>query len=249
MVPWFSSWFDSAYYHKLYGYRDDGEAAGFVDELIDRLRPQDGSAVLDVGCGAGRHARYLASKGFLVTGIDLAATSIQRAKRFERSGVRFLRHDMRVPFGKNAFDYVCNFFTSFGYFEQPAEHLGIVRNMAESLKRGGTLVLDYLNVPYADAHLTHEEVKRIDGTTYRLTRWIEADHFFKRIVIEDDRADDPIEHVERVARFQLQDFQRMFTAQGLDIEAAYGDYALNPYHPQNSPRLIVTARKRGARSS
>ena len=64
---WFTTWFDSPHYHKLYGYRDDSEAARFVDALIDRLRPGHDAHLLDLGCGAGRHAKHLASKGFQVT--------------------------------------------------------------------------------------------------------------------------------------------------------------------------------------
>ena len=78
---WFATWFDSPHYHKLYGYRDDSEAARFVDALIDRLRPGPDAHLLDLGCGAGRHAKHLASKGFQVTGVDLAARSIAEARQ------------------------------------------------------------------------------------------------------------------------------------------------------------------------
>jgi SAM-dependent methyltransferase len=240
---WFASWFDSSHYHKLYAHRDETEAARFVDELIARLRPRHGSRVLDLGCGAGRHSTYLASKALRVTGMDLAAASIREAKKHEQSRLRFLRHDMRVPFGRNAFDYVFNFFTSFGYFETPGEHLTVIRNIAMSLRNGGTLVLDYLNVAHAQARFTSEEIKEIDGVIYRLTRWTDADHFFKRIVVEDG-ASQPTEYVERVAKLTLQDFERMFASEGLTLEAAHGDYCLNAYDCSNSPRMILVARKR-----
>jgi cyclopropane fatty-acyl-phospholipid synthase-like methyltransferase len=97
--PWFVSWFDSAHYYRLYANRNTTEAAAFIDELVERLRPRRGALALDLGCGVGRHSRYLAAKGFCVTGIDLAAGSIQIAKQSERPGLRFLRQDMRVPFG------------------------------------------------------------------------------------------------------------------------------------------------------
>ena len=168
--------------------------------------------MLDLGCGTGRHSKYLASKGLQVTGMDLAARSIREAKKSERPSLRFLQHDMRVPFGRNAFDYVFNFFTSFGYFEEPSEHLAVVRNMATSLCPGGRLVLDYLNGWYAETRLIPEEAKEIDGVTYRLTRWTDARHFLKRIVVEDG-AGEPLEYVERVARFVPNDFERMFAAQ------------------------------------
>jgi SAM-dependent methyltransferase len=150
---------------------------------------------------------------------------------------------MRVPFGQNRFDYVFSFFTSFGYFDGPAEHLAVVRNIARSLRTGGTFVLDYLNGHEAEARLNREETRRVDGLTYRITRWTSPEHFFKRIFIEDAGAGHPIEYSERVAKFTLRDFEGMFSRSGLTIEAAYGDYRLNGFDAATSPRLILVARK------
>jgi len=239
---WFASWFDSSHYHQLYAHRDEGEAARFLDALIARLQPGPGASVLDLGCGAGRHSKYLASKALNVTGMDLSGASISEAKKAEQPRLRFLRHDMRLPFGRNAFDYVFNFFTSFGYFEEPGEHRAVVRNIATSLRDGGRLVLDYLNVRHAEATLRSEATKEIDGVVYRLTRWTDADHFFKRIVIEDG-ASRPLEYVERVAKFTLRDFERMFASHDLTIEEVRGDYRLGSYDDLRSPRMIMVARK------
>ena len=247
-AEWFSSWFDSPHYHRLYAHRDDAEAAGFIDALIGRLRPREGSRVLDLGCGAGRHARHLASKGYDVTGIDLSARSIAEARKTERPHLHFRRQDMRVPFGNRTFDYVFNFFTSFGYFEDAGDHEIVVRNMAAALKDDGRLVLDYLNVRYADAHLTPREEKTIDGVAYRITRSVDCGFFVKRIVVDDGRAGSPAQHVERVARFTLADFDRMLGTNGLTIEEVYGNYALGAYDTHTSPRLILVARKKNARS-
>ena len=243
---WFESWFDSSHYHKLYAHRDETEAARFLDELMARLRPRHGACVLDLGCGAGRHSRHLASKALSVTGMDLAAASIREAKQFEQPRLRFLRHDMRVPFGRNVFDYVFNFFTSFGYFDEPGEHVAVVRNIATSLRDGGRLVLDYLNVRHAETRLLSEEVKKIDGVVYRLTRWTDAEHVFKRIVV-DAGGTRPLEYVERVAKFTLGDFERMFASHRLTIEEVHGDYRLSSYDDLHSPRMILVARKRSAR--
>jgi len=160
---WFSRWFDSSFYHKLYADRNDIEAAGFIDQLVKELQPPSLAQMLDLGCGNGRHSKYLASKGFNVTGTDLASSSIREAKRWENPSLRFYRHDMRVPFGRNCFDYVFNFFTSFGYFKTSDEDHKVVSNISASLKPGGILVMDYINSRTAEKKLIPEEKKEVDG--------------------------------------------------------------------------------------
>ena len=239
---WFHSWFDSPHYQQLYAHRDEAEAERFLDGLMAQLKPHPGAPVLDLGCGTGRHSKYLASKGLQVTGLDLAAGSIASARKCQHRLLQFRQHDMRVPFGVNAFDYVFNFFTSFGYFDEPDEHLAVVRNIAASLRPGGRLMLDYFNSRYVAFHLKSDEVKELGGTIYLLQRWTDGRYFFKRIVVVDGIGESR-EYVERVARFTVADFERMFAMYGLSIETVYGDYALTAYDADASPRMILVARK------
>jgi SAM-dependent methyltransferase len=243
---WFASWFDSEHYHKLYAHRDDHEAAEFIGRLITWLQPVSSSSILDLGCGSGRHSRYLASMGFDVTGLDLSAESISVARQSERSNLHFNRQDMRQPFGTDAFHFVFNLFTSFGYFEDPAEDLTVIQNVAKSLKAGGHLVLDYMNVVHVESCLKAEEAIKRDGAIYRLSRWADADYIFKRIAIMNDGNETgatQLEYTERVAKLTLEDFRFMFDLCGFAIESIFGDYRLSPFSPQESPRLILVARK------
>ena len=240
---WFKHWFDSSFYHQLYANRDEKEAAAFIDELINELEPAADSRMLDLGCGSGRHSKYLASKGFDVTGIDLAASSVRQAKRSEREKLRFYLHDMRIPFGRNAFDIVFNFFTSFGYFDDPFQDLKVVSNIYSALKPGGVLVMDYINPVAAEKKLKGSEEKEIDGFIYHITRWTTETHFFKKIRIENMEMAKPVEHIERVKKFSVEDFKNLFDQSGLQLEKVYGDYYLNEYDVQTSPRLILIAKK------
>ncbi|NLO73604.1 MAG: methyltransferase domain-containing protein [candidate division WS1 bacterium] len=51
-----------------------------VDFLLEALELQPGATVLDVGCGTGRHAIELSARGYVVTGLDLSAGMLARAR-------------------------------------------------------------------------------------------------------------------------------------------------------------------------
>ena len=240
---WFKDWFNTPYYHQLYFKRDENEAAAFIDKLIDYLKPNAHSFMLDVACGKGRHSVQLASKGFNVTGIDLSSDSIEEALQYETDKLHFFTHDMRLPFSINYFDYAFNFFTSFGYFNTQRENDKAIRTIAQSLKKGGYFVLDYLNVHYAEDNLIHKSEKQIDYVNFLITKWYDEDFFYKKIIVEDENLHEPLIYTEKVAKFSLGDFTEMFAYQGLQIQEVFGNYSFDSYDIKKSPRLIMIAKK------
>jgi SAM-dependent methyltransferase len=240
---WYKDWFNSPFYHKLYFERDEQEAASFIKKLIGHLQPAPESRMLDVACGKGRHSKTLAAMGFNVTGIDISTDSIAWARRFEKENLDFFVHDMRLPFWGNYFNYAFNFFTSFGYFKTRREHDDAIRTISKSLKKGGQLVIDYLNVHYAEDHLRQEDSKQIDDTVYTIHRWHDESHFYKKITVTDPVLKTPMEYTEKVAKFSLGDFTDMLSFQGLQVQEVFGDYQFGPYDIRKTPRLIIIAEK------
>ena len=240
---WFKDWFNSKYYHQLYQNRDENEASKFIDKLIDSLAPPKDALMLDLACGKGRHSLQLANKGFDVTGIDLSEMSIQEALAHELPNLHFYKHDMRQTFWINYFDYVFNFFTSFGYFNTARENSNAMQTMSQSLKKKGTLVIDYLNSGFAEDNMVHQEEKVIDQVEYKITKWYDDHKFYKKILIQDEELTSPIHFTEVVSRFSLQDFKEIMNPFGLKIKEVYGDYKLSNYDERKSPRLIIIAEK------
>jgi SAM-dependent methyltransferase len=240
---WYKDWFNSAYYHKLYFDRDDVEAQLFISRLLNILQPKSGSRMLDVACGKGRHSRFLAEKGFDVTGIDISFDSINEAKQNESETLHFYVHDMRLLFRINYFDFAFNFFTSFGYFTTRREHDDAMRTIAGSIRPGGKLVIDYLNLHYIEKTLVTNEKKKINQTEYDITRWHDENHFFKKIVVIDPLLSQPIVHTEKVAKFSLGDFTDMLSFQKMQVVEVFGDYNLNPFQINDSPRMVIVAKK------
>ena len=104
-------------------------------------------------------------------------------------------------------------------------------------------MLDYLNVHYAEDHLVHISEKRVEDVNYYITKWFDETHFFKKIVVEDEETNEPMEYIEKVAKFSLGDFTDMFAYQGLQIQEVFGDYQFNNYDVKKSPRLLMIASK------
>jgi SAM-dependent methyltransferase len=241
---WFKDWFSSPYYHQLYQHRDDTEANAFINLLIAYLQPATQSTMLDVACGKGRHSKALMEKGFRVTGIDLSFSSIAEAKNYENESLQFYQHDMRLPFWINYFQYAFNFFTSFGYFRTRREHDNAIRTIANSLQKNGLLVIDYLNVHYAEDHLIANQQIAKEDTVFHISKWHDEGHFYKQIQITDATHAQPHHlYTERVAKFSLGDFTEMLAYQGLQIQEVWGDYQLGHYHTRQSPRMIMLAKK------
>jgi SAM-dependent methyltransferase len=229
----------------LYQHRDDREAFAFINTLIGYLQPPQGATMLDIACGKGRHSKALAEMGFDVTGIDLSHASIEEAKQDESDRLHFYQHDMRRTFRVHYYDYGFNFFTSFGYFNTRREHDNAIRTMAQSLKRTGTLVIDYLNVHYVEAGLEKAAIHTVDDVQFQITRWHDEAHFFKQIQVLDAGAHAPRHlYTERVAKFTLGDFTEMLAYQGLQIQEVFGDYQLGKYDLHHSPRMILLAKYR-----
>lgn len=246
-AEWFSTWFDSAYYHRLYRERDQPEAHGLLDSLVAWLRLKPGARVLDLACGRGRHSVDLWRRGFEVTGVDLAPGSIahaqQFAEQFADSRLRFRVHDMRQSMGEPGhYDCVLNLFTSFGYFNSEAENVLVLRAVAEALRPGGELVLDYLNTHRVERRLIAEETKEEGGTTFHLHRRIHDGYFEKRIEFTDDEGQAQT-FTERVMALWPEQFEEYFRLAGLRVRAVFGDYQLGPYDEVTSPRLLYVVKK------
>ncbi len=75
---------------------DTGRPQPALVEWIERTRTRPGRA-LDLGCGTGTNAIYLARQGFQVTGVDIARLAIAKARRKAQEAgvdVRFLVADV-----------------------------------------------------------------------------------------------------------------------------------------------------------
>src|SRR5271170_4520278 len=112
-----------------------------VDQLLGDVR---GLAVLDVGCGTGRHCVRLAAKGAVVDALDFSAGMLEQA-RLKAGGVKiaFRQHDLaeRLPFSDGTFDrVVCGLVV-----DHIADLLGLFREMRRVCRPEGCVVVSVMH--------------------------------------------------------------------------------------------------------
>jgi len=233
MTEWFEEWFGEEYL-RLYPHRDDTEAGQAVDLIVRTVPFQQGWRVLDVACGAGRHARAFHAAGARCTGVDLSMTLLRLARQVTVAPL--VRADMRqLPIRAGSMDLTVNLFTSFGYFERDAEHAAALDEMVATVRPGGWFVIDFLNPAAVRRQLVPEETLLVAGSTVRVSRSVSPDG---RYVCKSIRGAEGRHFRERVRLFEPQQMVDMLEAAGVTIRFRFGDYDAAPLM-SSSPRTIL----------
>ncbi|GGT46189.1 class I SAM-dependent methyltransferase [Streptomyces althioticus] len=112
---------------------------GLTETAAD-LPPGD---ALDLGCGNGGDALWLARRNWHVTAVDISAVAIERLAALARSHglaerVTAVRHDLREPFPFGGLDLVCAH-----YLHTPfdLDRAAVLRTAAHALRVGGRLLV------------------------------------------------------------------------------------------------------------
>ncbi len=240
----------------MHWYEDDGLWVDFADvmfsearrlataDLVERSPLLDfpaGTRVLDLCCGPGLHVVPLARRGCRVTGVDLSAAMLERARAAcAEAGLdaRLVRGDMLTHVEPETYDVVLNVFTSFGYFARDEDNLQVLRNAHASLVPGGRLLIDLMGkevlagwigrpqvVEAGDAYVIQRDTILDDWTRLR-TDWTLV------------RGGTAREASITSALYSAAELRAMFEAAGFTGVECYGGFDKVPYD-NHAKRLIV----------
>lgn len=164
-------WFESENFWTQYApiMFDDArwaEAPTVAQYVKDIAGLGEGAKILDAGCGLGRISVELAALGLDVTGVDIIQSELDAARdSAEAEGVplTLINHDLRSYRAPEQFDCAINLYTSFGYCATIEEDMKILKNIADSVKTGGTFIMECTSRETAIMYFTAgEEFERAD---------------------------------------------------------------------------------------
>ena len=138
--------------------------ANFIEREIGFKKD---AAILDIGCGTGRHAITLAQRGYSVTGIDLSDSMLAKARELAAASnvtVEFMRKDARDFNFNESFDLaimICE--GAFCLMETDEMNFAILKNVFLSLKKNGKLIFTALNGLFPLFHSVRDFINQANG--------------------------------------------------------------------------------------
>ncbi|MEI6651075.1 MAG: class I SAM-dependent methyltransferase [Chlorobiaceae bacterium] len=246
---WYETWFNHPLYLELYSHRDNDEAARCIHTILSLsgldLKKPASLSVLDIACGAGRHALELARLGYIVTGNDLSPYLLEEARKAALKShlpLKLSCYDMRLMATNDLYDLVVQLFTSFGYFDLKEDDQLVIKNAHGLLKSDGWYVLDLLNplylaknlVPYSrrnSGKLSIIEERAFSGN--RITKSMSITPLFGETVTFN----------ESVRLYSEEEIRAMLQNEGFTVASIVGNYQGEPFTPNDSPRMMIFSRK------
>jgi ubiquinone/menaquinone biosynthesis C-methylase UbiE len=141
-----------------YGERDRVWSGRVNVRLAEAVSTREGGTALDLGCGEGADACWLAERGWTVVAVDISDTALQRAvedadTRGLGDRIEFVQHDLSDSFPDGTFDLVsAQFFHSTVQLDRPR----ILKYAAAAVRPDGLLlIVDHAGPPPWASKLAH----------------------------------------------------------------------------------------------
>ena len=247
-------WFESENFWTQYApiMFDDArwaEAPAVAQYVKDLAGLASGSKVLDAGCGLGRISVELAALDLDVTGVDIIQSELDAARESaEAEGVplKLVNNDLRTFQAPNQFDCAVNLYTSFGYCATIEEDMQILRNIADSVKPGGTFIMECTSRETAVLYWTPGE--EFERAGYKVVTHFEVVGAWEGLrsqwtLYPLDHTDDVIVDHTFVQRLYPASFLRDKLIEfGFSKADVYGDYDKSPYN-EHARTMILIGRK------
>lgn len=167
----------AAYYDLFYRDKDYAGEVTYLHGLASEAGRELGPAILDLGCGTGRHALLLAANARRVVGVDVSESMVEQAlDRATRSApdiasrIAFSIGDVRSFETSERFDCVVSLFHVLSYQVTNKDQDAFFDTARRHLSRGGLLIFDFWYGPAVLIDQPKKVARSVEGSGVRATR-------------------------------------------------------------------------------
>ncbi|PHN01731.1 class I SAM-dependent methyltransferase [Flavilitoribacter nigricans] len=218
--------------------------AAECEYITHHCRMAPSSHILDLACGHGRHANWLARHGHRVSGVDMNSQFIAIAREEARTAgldIEYIEGDILNIGFEAIFDTVLLLFNTFGFFDK-TDGRELFRRIGKALKPGGRAFIDTRNRDQVLNHLVPCEVTE-KGTDLMIDRIsfdpVAGTTTNRRIYLKDGvRYDAPF----TMYSYHYGDLAGMVEGSGMQIETVLGGWKQEDFDTR-SRRIILILRK------
>lgn len=177
------------YYNLLYRDKDYAKEALFIHKLLQQYAPGKRS-ILELGCGTGTHAKFLAEKGYHIHGIDMSEEMFQQAEKQRSqysqdlaSRIVFSHGDIRNIRLDRQSDAIISLFHVVSYQTTNEDLQATFTTAKVHLKQGGVFIFDCWYGPAVLSERPTVRIKRLEDEMIQVTRIAEpVMHLNKNVV-------------------------------------------------------------------
>ncbi len=245
---WWKQIFDDDYMLLLpkYAKRDTRREVDFIKSNLD-LPPE--GLVLDLACGAGRHAVAMAKKNYRVVGVDLSLSMLALAgDQAQEAGqkINLIHGDMRDLGFDSTFDGIYCLGTSFGYFDE-ATNLKVLDGVYKALKPGAQFLLEIANrdfVTTKQPNLMWFEMENVISMEETDFNYISSRLVVTRQLIING-GERQAKHEISLRLYSLHEIGQLLHSVGFAVKKVSGHYATpGAFFGPDSSQIIIVAERR-----
>ncbi len=248
------------YGHARYTALYDLELGNFREDLpfYRRHLPTAPCTILELGCGSGRISRPLAADGYSLTGIDLSFPMLAAAGRAASPPApHYACMDMTALAFRTTFAAIIAPYNTLNLLTKPEGLHSCLSQIHRLLAADGVLLLQL--------YLPDEGLRALEGKKrfqFQIFDCPDGSKVIKEILKSTEpqsclvdiseryylrfRKEHPNEdwqYTYQILGYGFEQWLKIFTDQGFRLEAAYGDYDLAPFVPEEHTTLLLVLRK------
>jgi SAM-dependent methyltransferase len=160
----------SKYYDLLYRDKDYKVESEYVYAILKRYASFEIKSMIELGCGSGGHAKFLASKKLRITGLDQSAEMIHLANSKNINNFEGLVSDISNFEFPKKFDCAISLFHVMSYLTQQELFLKTLKCVNKHLNPDGIFFFDCWFTPAVINLKPSIKVKSISDNEYSVTR-------------------------------------------------------------------------------